>query len=51
MVGMPYLLLGAFGMLIYRGMKKNALAQRQAAQAADGSGDQPCPPDSTAGAS
>ncbi len=51
MVGMPYLLLGAFGMLVYRGLKRKNLAICQAAQAADGRGDQPCPPNSTAGTS
>jgi hypothetical protein len=51
MVAMPYLLLGVFGMLVYRGMKQKGLAQHQAAPAADGPGDEPCPPPSTAGAS
>jgi hypothetical protein len=51
MVGMPYLLLGVFGALVYRGLKQKALAQGAAAPAVDGSGDPPCPPPSTAGAS
>jgi hypothetical protein len=34
MVGMPYLLLGAFGFYVYRGLKKNQAARA----AADGPG-------------
>jgi hypothetical protein len=45
MVSAPYLLLGAFGFYVYRGLKKN-----QAARAAAGSGTEglPCPLPSTA---
>jgi hypothetical protein len=46
MVGTPYLLLGAFGFLVYRGVKKNRAVQ----QAAGGPGTEgfPCPLPSTA---
>ena len=45
MVGMPYLLLGAFGFYVYRGLKKN----RAARSAASGPGTEgfPCPLPST----
>lgn len=46
MVGMPYLLLGAAGLLIYRGVKKNQ-AFRQAAAAATAAEDASCPSAST----
>jgi hypothetical protein len=50
MVGMPYLLLGVFGALVYRGFKYKALAERGANPAADDEpGDQPCPPHSIDG--
>ncbi len=42
MVGMPYLLLGAFGLLIYREIKKKAGMDQQAAgDAAAGGGEDP----------
>jgi hypothetical protein len=48
MVGMPYLLLGAVGCLIYRGLKQKALTERQAAPPLSGEGDRSCFPGSTA---
>ena len=50
MVGMPYLLLGTFGYLIYRGLRQKALAEQQAAPAGqpDGQGDRSCSPRSRA---
>jgi hypothetical protein len=42
MVGMPYLLLGAVGFLIYRGLKQKALAEQQAAPLLSGEGDRSC---------
>jgi hypothetical protein len=49
MVGMPYLLLGVFGFMVYRGVNKNRAAQ----QAAGGPGTEgyPCPLPSTAATS
>jgi len=46
MVGTPYLLLGAFGFYVYRGLKKNAAAR--AASAGPGTEGLPCPLPSTA---
>ena len=44
MVGMPYLLLGAFSWWVYRGLRRKALADRAAAEwPLDGKGDRPCP--------
>jgi hypothetical protein len=51
MVGMPYLLLGVFGFLIYRGMRQKAQAQNPGvhtpgspvAGAAGSEGEPPCP--------
>ena len=51
MVGMPYLLLGVFGVLVYRGRKQKPLTEPADLPAEDGPGDPPCPPPSTAGAS
>jgi hypothetical protein len=49
MVGMPYLLLGAFGFLIYRGLRQKALADQQAGRLPQpGEGDLSCPPRSVA---
>jgi hypothetical protein len=46
MVGMPYLLLGAFGFYVYRGLKKNQAAR--AAAGDPGMEGLPCPLPSTA---
>ena len=46
MVGMPYLLLGAFGFYVYRGLKKNRAAR--AAACGPGMEGYPCPLPSTA---
>jgi hypothetical protein len=46
MVGMPYLLLGAFGFFVYRGLKKNRAAR--AAAGGPGTEGYPCPLPSTA---
>ena len=44
MVGMPYLLLGAFSWWVYRGLRQKALADRRVAELPlDGQGDRPCP--------
>ncbi len=44
MVGMPYLLLGAFSWGVYRGLRRKAAADRGAAEGPlDGKGDRPCP--------
>jgi hypothetical protein len=43
MVGMPYLLLGAFSWWVYRGLRQKARADRAAAERPlDGKGDRPC---------
>jgi hypothetical protein len=44
MVGMPYLLLGSVGFLVYRGLKQKARAEQRAAglARAGGEGDLPC---------
>ncbi len=42
MVGMPYLLLGVVGSLIYRGLKQKALAEQQAAPPLAAEGDHSC---------
>ena len=42
MVGMPYLLLGVVGCLIYRGLKQKAVAEQQAAPPLPGEGDPSC---------
>ncbi len=42
MVGMPYLLLGAVGFWIYRGLKQRALIEQQAAPPLAGEGDRSC---------
>jgi hypothetical protein len=50
MVGMPYLSLGVMGFLVWRGLRRKALAQRpQAAQPAGPPEGLPCPPSSTDG--
>jgi hypothetical protein len=49
MVGMPYLLLGAFGFYVYRGLKKNRAAR--AAAAGPGTEGFSCPLPSTAATS
>jgi hypothetical protein len=46
MVGMPYLLLGAFGFYVYRGLEKNRAAR--AAAGGPASEGPPCPLPSTA---
>ena len=46
MVSMPYLLLGAFGFYVYRGLKKNQAAR--AAAGGPGTEGFPCPLPSTA---
>jgi hypothetical protein len=52
MVGMPYLLLGAFSWWVYRGLKQKALTDRAAAERPlDGKGDRPCSTASLAEAS
>jgi hypothetical protein len=52
MVGMPYLLLGVFGFMVYRGLKQKALAESRAAvQAPDAQGDRSCPGPSVAAVS
>ena len=43
MVGMPYLLLGAFSWWVYRGLRRKAAADRGAGLPLDGKGDRPCP--------
>lgn len=45
MVGMPYLLLGTIGFLVYRGLKKNAAWRENlgAEGLADPQGDPSCP--------
>ena len=45
MVGTPYLLLGAFGFYVYRGLQKNRAAR--AAAGGPASEGPPCPPPST----
>ncbi|HKB35576.1 MAG TPA: hypothetical protein VKD72_03925 [Gemmataceae bacterium] len=44
MVGMPYLLLGTVGFLVYRGLKQKARAEQLSAgpAPAGGEGDRPC---------
>ena len=44
MVGMPYLLLGTVGFLVYRGLQQNARAEQRTAgpALARGEGDLPC---------
>jgi hypothetical protein len=42
MVGMPYLLVGTVGFLIYRGLKQKALAEQQAAPSLPDEGDRSC---------
>jgi hypothetical protein len=42
MVGMPYLLLGTVGFLIYRGLKQKALAEQQAVPPLPGEGAPSC---------
>jgi hypothetical protein len=49
MVGMPYLLLGAFGFYVYRGLNKNRAAR--AASGGPGTEGVPCPLPSTAATS
>jgi hypothetical protein len=53
MVGMPYLLLGTVGYLVYRGLKQKALLEQNSVSAAgpplspgapDGQGDRSCSP-------
>jgi hypothetical protein len=56
MVGMPYLLLGGVGFLIYRAARlrsgaRHPLPADDPAAAPDDSGDRSCPPPSAAGAS
>jgi hypothetical protein len=53
MVGMPYLLLGVVGYMVYRGLRQKALAEGRAVAGqspAAAPGDSPCPPPSPAGA-
>lgn len=42
MVGMPYLLLGSVGFLIYRGMRQKAAAEQQAGPPLSDEGDNSC---------
>jgi hypothetical protein len=42
MVGTPYLLLGVFGFMIYRGVKKNRAVQQAAGGPGAGPEDSPC---------
>jgi hypothetical protein len=53
MVGMPYLLLGTVGFLIYRGVRKNSRPEPLPADPLPGGGEggQACSPQSPAGAS
>ena len=43
MVGMPYLLLGSVGFLVYRGLKQKALAEQASAGLAPAAGEGECP--------
>lgn len=53
MAGMPYLLVGGVGYLVYRGLKRRALAERLTAEAPATSPPEglPCPPLTAAGSS
>jgi hypothetical protein len=44
MAGMPYLLLGGVGFLVYRGLKQKARMEQAATARRDGQGDQSCLP-------
>jgi hypothetical protein len=51
MLGMPYLLLGTVGFLVYRGFRRARLQQLAAQVALAGAGDSACPSPSPAGGS
>lgn len=48
MVAMPYLLLGAFGLLVYRGLKQKAAAEARTEAPFPDEGDRKCSTPSTA---